>query len=283
MLCRPSWPERHLVPVPMAVKKTRLDDLCVARGLFDDVEQAQRPILAGEVYVDDEPLYSRAARIPVDSVVRLKSHGSYVSRGGEKLAGALDVFGFDPTGLVCLDCGASTGGFTDCLLKRGAKSVCAVDVGYGQFAWQLRNDERVRLFERTNINLLDPEAAGAPFDLAVADISFAPLHSYIGAVRRLLSDEGTLITLVKPQFEAHRSQIGSGGLVLDAAVHEEVLIRALGTCRENGLEPQALTYSPITGAKGNIEFLLMATCGAAGQVVDVAGVVARAHNAHDVS
>lgn len=267
----------------MATKKIRLDELCVMRGLFDDVEQAQRSIIAGDVYVDDEPLHSRAARIPADAVVRLRSHGSYVSRGGEKLAGALDAFGFDPTGLDCLDCGASTGGFTDCLLKRGARSVCAVDVGYGQFAWQLRNDARVRLFERTNINLLDPEAAGAPFDLAVADISFAPLHSYVGAVRRLLSEDGTLIALVKPQFEAHRSQVGPGGIVLDAAVHEEVLVRVLGTCREVGLEPQALTYSSITGAKGNIEFLLEATCGAAEKAVDVAGVVARAHNAHDVS
>ena len=264
-------------------KRSRLDDLLVDRGFFATRDEAARACFAGDVTSPAMPLNAPSQMVPADIELHVRTLPRFVSRGGEKLAGARDVFGFDPTGLVCLDCGASTGGFTDCLLKRGAKSVCAVDVGYGQFAWQLRNDERVRLFERTNINLLDPEAAGAPFDLAVADISFAPLHSYIGAVRRLLSDEGTLITLVKPQFEAHRSQIGSGGLVLDAAVHEEVLIRALGTCRENGLEPQALTYSPITGAKGNIEFLLMATCGAAGQVVDVAGVGARAHNAHDVS
>lgn len=265
----------------MSGSRSRLDELCVRLGLFPDTEKAERAIMAGEVYLGDEPIYSRARLVYDDADIHIKSSLPFVSRGGEKLEKALRVFSFDPEGLACLDCGASTGGFTDCLLKHGAASVCAVDVGYGQFAWSLRKDTRVKLFERTNINALDAFEAGAPFDLAVADISFAPLHSYLGSVRSLLRDDGAFIGLVKPQFEAHRSQVGVGGIVHDPEVHREVVSAALQTCEECGMTPCGLDFSPIRGAKGNVEFLMLAICCADPVALDVAEVVDAAHNALD--
>lgn len=265
----------------MGKSGTRLDELCVELGLFADPASAARAIMAGEVYLADEPVYARAMSVPADAPVHLKERSRFVSRGGEKLEGALAVFGFDPAGLACLDCGASTGGFTDCLLQHGARSVCAVDVGYGQFAWSLRQDSRVRLFERTNINDLSISQAQGPFDLAVADISFAPLHSYLGAVHALLTASATFITLVKPQFEVPKGEVGPGGVVRDAAKHRNALAAALSSFEQEGIQPQAIAHSPITGAKGNIEFLLMGTCGAAPVALDVAACVAQAHNALD--
>lgn len=266
-------------------KRRRLDELCVARGLFDDAGQASRAILAGEVYVGDEPVYARAARIDRDAPIRVRTRGRFVSRGGEKLLGALEAFSLDVSGLSCLDAGASTGGFTDCLLQRGAASVCAVDVGYGQFAWSLRCDERVTLFERTNINALSCSDAGGPFDLAVADISFAPLRSYLDAVCSLLKPDGSFVTLVKPQFEVARRDVGPGGIVSDERLHRQVLDSALESFRVAGLTPCGLAVSTIRGARGNIEFLLLGARGSATSADrhevgegEVATVVVSAHN-----
>jgi 23S rRNA (cytidine1920-2'-O)/16S rRNA (cytidine1409-2'-O)-methyltransferase len=264
--------------------RRRLDELCVERGLFEDRAQAARAILAGEVFVLDEPVYARAALVDADAPIRLRSRGRFVSRGGEKLQGAIEAFSLDVAGLSCLDCGASTGGFTDCLLQHGAASVCAVDVGYGQFDWRLRCDDRVQLFERTNINALDPQEAGAPFDLAVADISFAPLRSYLDAVCALLGSDASFVTLVKPQVEVARSDVGRGGIVRDTTLHREVVLRAVAEFDAAGLVPAGLACSPITGAKGNIEFLLLGVRGDAAEgrlpvtSADVAALVSSAHN-----
>lgn len=263
----------------MAQKKTRLDVLLAERGFYATAAQAARAVIAGDVRVAGEVVHSAGMQVKPDVALEAASGIPFVSRGGFKLQRALDVFGLDVTGLRCIDCGASTGGFTDCLLQAGAASVCAVDVGYGQFAWKLRQDERVSLFERTNIRLLAPQDAGAPFDVAVADISFAPLRSYLGAVISFLGATGVFVDLVKPQFEAAKAQVPSDGVIRDASVHVAVLGHAVELFREAGFGVCGLTYSPITGDKGNIEYLVMGRLGtAAGCVdgIDVEGTVAEA-------
>jgi len=265
----------------MASKRIRLDRALVSRGLFDDTAAAQRAILAGDVKVDGGRVYSPAATVSPDAVIELISHLPYVSRGGFKLAGALEAFAFDPAGMNCIDCGCSTGGFTDCLLQHGAARVCAVDVGYGQFAWQLRQDPRVSLFERTNIRAIGLEEAGGPFDLAVCDISFAPLRSFVASIAALMKPGAHAILLVKPQFEVAKNLVGERGVVRDAAVHEDCLRAACDDVAAAGLTPLRLATSPITGPEGNIEFLLLARkAHAAIPTFDFAAVVAQAHTQH---
>ncbi len=179
---------------------------------------------------------------------------SYVSRGGLKLAGALDVFGLDPRGMRAIDVGASTGGFTDCLLQRGAGSVVAVDVGYGQLAWSLRGDERVSVFERTNIRKADPQVLGAPFDLAVIDVSLIGLDKVLPVVASMVSPEGDMVALVKPQFEAGRDRVGKNGVVRGPDIHADVLSAVAGTVEGLGWTVRGMTWSPVKGPKGNIEF-----------------------------
>lgn len=261
----------------MTTGKLRLDDLLVEREFFADRDTALRAILAGEVRLGSEVAKSAGLRVSSDIDVTVLSHARFVSRGGNKLQGALDAFKFDVSGMSCLDCGASTGGFTDCLLQNGASRVCAVDVGYGQFAWSLRQDPRVILFERTNIRSLPFEESGAPFDLAVADISFAPLHSYLASVKALLKEDGSFITLVKPQFEAAKGDVGDHGVVRDVAVHISVLQRAVQAFEQMGLAPQGLCHSPITGPMGNIEYLLLGTCGAKPLSLDIERTVYGSH------
>ena len=250
-------------------KKRRLDDELVEQGYAADRAAALRLVLAGVVSLRGERLAHAGAQVPLGAPLHVRGsqrtsaqgYGAYVSRGGLKLEGALAAFGLDPQGLACLDVGCSTGGFTDCLLKRGARRVAAVDVGYGQFDWGLRGDPRVALFERTNICDADPAALGAPFDLAVADVSFTSVQHILPAVCALLREDGLFCTLVKPQFEAERGEVGEGGVVRDPAVHRRVLARVVEGFSDTPLGVAGLCASPVHGAKGNIEYFLLARRG----------------------
>ncbi|NOX62454.1 MAG: TlyA family RNA methyltransferase [Chloroflexi bacterium] len=234
--------------------KIRLDQLLVARGLCESREQAQRLIMSGNVLVHDRPLTKPGSRVSDDAEVRLRARPQYVSRGGEKLAAALDAFAIEPKGWVCADIGASTGGFTDALLQRGAARVYAIDVGYGQLHWRLRQDPRVVVMERTNARHL--VALPDPIDLVTIDASFISLKLLLPAARRLLRPQGMIVALIKPQFEAGREQVGKGGVVRDPAVHRRVLKDMLSWTAEEGFSPQDLIPSPLLGPKGNREFLL---------------------------
>ena len=239
----------------------RLDELLVQRGLCPDLHDAQACVIAGEVVVGEHRATSAGMNVKPDTPVRLKSskqRSGFVSRGGLKLQHALDAFDMDVTGLSCVDLGASSGGFTDCLLQRGAAHVSAVDVGVGQFDWGLRNDPRVSLFERTNIRNVSAADIGGPFDLAVADLSFISLTCVMDDVASFLKPEASFVSLVKPQFEASKDDIESGGVVRDAKVHASCIRSVFESARSCGLEVLALTYSPVKGPAGNIEFLFWA-------------------------
>lgn len=239
----------------------RLDELLVQRGLCADLHEAQVCVIAGEVVVGEHRAASAGMNVKSDVPVRLKSgkqRGGFVSRGGLKLQHALDTFDLDVTGLSCVDLGASSGGFTDCLLQRGAAHVSAVDVGVGQFDWGLRNDSRVSLFERTNIRNVSAADIGGPFDLAVADLSFISLTSVMDDVAGFLKPQGSFVSLVKPQFEARREDVGEGGVVCDAHVHASCIQSVFESVCARGFEVCALTYSPVKGPAGNIEFLFWA-------------------------
>lgn len=220
-------------------------------------------ILAGEVSGASERFQSPAMRVSPDSPLHVRAMRPYVSRGGLKLEGALRAFELDVHGFVCADIGASTGGFTDCLLKAGAARVSAVDVAYGQFAWELREDPRVELLERTNARALaeDPAREGA-YDLVVMDVSFASAASFAGLVAYLLKPNGMLLCLVKPQFEAAPSEVGEGGVVREERVRQEAIEHAGHAFLEHGLSVEDVVASPVKGAKGNQEYLLLARRGA---------------------
>jgi 23S rRNA (cytidine1920-2'-O)/16S rRNA (cytidine1409-2'-O)-methyltransferase len=197
--------------------------------------------------------------IDEDAPITVAERQRFVSRGGEKLAGALDAFGLDIAGMRVVDVGASTGGFTDCVLQRGAASVCAIDVGYGQLAWSLRTDPRVTVFERTNIRAVEPADLGAPFDLAVIDVSFISLRKVLPNLLTLIAAEnGQLVALVKPQFEVGKGRVGKRGVVREPLLHTEVLEASANACAEAGLIVRGLTFSPIKGPEGNIEFWMWA-------------------------
>ena len=240
--------------------KERLDKLLVARGLAESREQAQRMIMAGWVLVDDRPATKPGHKVSPQAAIRVKEQLPFVSRGGHKLTAALDAFGISPEGWVCADIGASTGGFTDVLLQRGAAKVYAIDVGYGQLHWRLRNDPRVVVMERTNARYLDrlPE----PVQLVTIDASFISLRLLLPAAKRLLAPGGHIIALVKPQFEAGRDRVGKGGVVRDPAVHRQVLTEIVAWAADHDFGPQGLIPSPILGPKGNREFLLWLKPGA---------------------
>lgn len=240
--------------------KERLDARLVREGHFPTREKAQRAILAGLVRVGGQTVTKAGTSVPEDAPLTItRPETEYVSRGALKLERALDRFGIDPGGRRVLDVGASTGGFTDLLLQRGAERVYAVDVGYGQLAWKLRQDPRVTVLERTNIRHLTPEGLGADPgaepDLAVIDVAFISLGKVLPAVRGLLVPPGDLIALIKPQFEAGKEAVGKGGVVRDAGVHEAVVREVLRAAAAEGWELWGLTYSPIKGPEGNIEFL----------------------------
>ena len=228
----------------------------VGRGLAENLEQAKRLIMAGQVLVNEQINDKAGMDVPTDAVLRVRASLPFVSRGGVKLAAALDEFQLDVQGLVAIDVGASTGGFTDCLLQRGVRQVYAVDVGYGDFHWKLRTDARVTLLERTNIRHLAQLPAGALCDLAVVDASFISLASVLPATLRLLTPTAQIVALIKPQFEADRADVGAGGVVRDAAIHERVLLETIALADSLGLPMLGLTVSPLVGPAGNVEFLI---------------------------
>ncbi len=259
--------------------KKRLDVLLTERGLAGSRAKAQAVIMSGAVYVAGQK--ADKAGQEYEETAEIEVRGSacpYVSRGGLKLEKALRDFGVDPTGYVCSDSGASTGGFTDCLLQQGAKKVFAIDVGYGQLAWKIREDPRVVVMERTNIRYVTPEDLGEPLDLSVIDVSFISLKIVLPAVRRLLRESGQVLCLIKPQFEAGREKVGKKGVVRDAAVHEEVLNGFLQLAAEQGFTLRGLTFSPVKGPEGNIEFLAHLSLQPGPAIVpDVPELVQQAH------
>ena len=236
--------------------KERVDALLVSRGLCDSREQAKRLVLAGEVRSGDHVIDKPSAKLPLDAPLEVKEKPKFVGRGGLKLEGALDAFGIDPTGWVCIDVGASTGGFTDCLLQRGAVRVHAVDVGTNQLVWKLRNDPRVVVKEQFNARHMVPGDIGEKVRLAVMDLSFISLTKVLPAVFSVLDDEGAVVCLIKPQFELERDDIGKGGIVRDTALHERAVekIRRFAV-EEHGCEWRGVIPSTITGTDGNQEFL----------------------------
>ncbi len=246
----PTAPEQPRQPRP---RKVRLDELLLARGLVESRSQAQRLILAGQVWLGERVLDKAGQSVPEDAEVRVATGLRYVSRGGLKLEAALDAFAVSPTGWVCADIGASTGGFTDCLLQRGAARVYAIDVGYGQLAWTLRQDRRVISIERANIRYLDP--LPEPVQLTVIDVSFIGLGLVFPRVVQLLASDGQVIALVKPQFEVGKGLVGKGGVVRDPVLHRAAIKKALAEAADAGLTPAGLIRSPIIGPAGNVEFL----------------------------
>lgn len=232
------------------------------RGAFADEAQALRAVLAHEVMVDGAYATSAAQRVRPDAQISVKSRATYVSRGGFKLKGALDAFEVDVAGLRCMDIGCSTGGFTDCLLQAGAAEVAAVDVGYGDLAWKLRQDARVKVFERTNIRHADPEALGAPFDMLVADLSFIGLAGLVPVFARFCRPGSVFVGLVKPQFESRQGETDSRGLVQDESVRARTLREVIDSLESGGFRCLGSMESPIRGKQsGNVEYLVHAVYG----------------------
>lgn len=237
--------------------KIRLDVFMVNKGLAPSREKAKAIIMAGQVYIDNQKC-DKAGQMLDEEATGVEVRGEtlkYVSRGGLKLEKAMAQFPISLEGKVAMDIGASTGGFTDCMLQNGAKKVFAVDVGYGQFAWKLRQDERVVNMERTNIRYVTREQIGTGLDFASIDVSFISLKLVLPVVYELLNDGGEVAALIKPQFEAGREQVGKKGVVRDIKVHYEVVKKTLATAREIGFATAGLTFSPIKGPEGNIEYL----------------------------
>ena len=239
----------------MKIKK-RLDVLLVEGGYAENRTKAQAIIMSGQVYVDgqkaDKPGTSYVETVDIE--VRGASC-PYVSRGGLKLEKALRDFGVDPTGFVCSDSGASTGGFTDCLLQQGASKVFAIDVGYGQLDWKIRSDPRVVVMERTNVRYVTPEQLGEPLDLSVVDVSFISLKIVLPVIKTFLKSTGQVLCLIKPQFEAGKEKVGKKGVVRDPETHKEVLDNFVALANELEFKILGLTFSPVKGPEGNIEFL----------------------------
>ena len=237
--------------------KERLDVLLVNNGLAETREKAKRTIMAGLVTVDGRLEDKPGSRFDIDSDVQVKGQECpYVSRGGLKLEKAINEWGVSCKDAVCIDMGASTGGFTDCMLQHGARKVYAIDVGYGQLDYKLRTDERVVNMEKTNIRYLDTSLIEEPIDLISIDVSFISVKHMFPVAAKVLSDDGLILCLVKPQFEAGREQVGKKGIVRDRDVQRETVENVISYGKENGLDAKGLTFSPVTGAKGNIEFLL---------------------------
>jgi len=237
--------------------RVRIDRLLVERGLAASRERARRLVMAGDVLVGERPVTKPGAEVPEDAPVRVRGEDTpFVSRGGEKLAGALDAFGIDVAGRTVLDVGASTGGFTDCLLQRGARRVLAVDVGYGQLAWRLRQDARVFVLERTNARALAPEMLPETPELATIDVSFISLALVLPPVASVLAPETTVLALVKPQFEVGRAHVGKGGVVRDAAARSAAVVRIREAAERLAFSVRGEAESVLPGPKGNREVFL---------------------------
>lgn len=263
----------------MKIKK-RLDVLLVERGLAETRTKAQAVIMSGLVYVSGQKADKPGMSFEENSEIEVRGATCpYVSRGGLKLEKALRDFGVDPTGFVCSDSGASTGGFTDCLLQQGAKKVFAIDVGYGQLDWKIRSDPRVVVMERTNVRYVTPEQLGEPLDLSVVDVSFISLRIVLPVIKTFLKEKaGQVLCLIKPQFEAGKEKVGKKGVVRDPAVHKEVLDDFVALTKEINFKILGLTFSPVKGPEGNIEFLAHLTLAdVEGIEPDTAMVVSQAH------
>ena len=267
--------------------KERLDVLLVKRNLAESREKAKAVIMSGIVYVDGQK--EDKAGSMFDETANVEVRGTtlkYVSRGGLKLEKAMTHFGVTLAGKICMDVGASTGGFTDCMLQNGAVKVYSVDVGHGQLDWKLRNDERVVCMEKTNIRYVTPEDIEEPVDFSSIDVSFISLTKVLLPVRNLLSQDGQIVCLIKPQFEAGREKVGKKGVVRDPAVHKEVIEKVIAFAKEQYLQPLALDFSPIKGPEGNIEYLLYLQKKPEGSEMtdgdmDVDAVVGQAHGTLD--
>lgn len=236
------------------VPKKRLDALLVERDLVESRQRAQALILEGKVQVNERVADKVGALIPDDAEIKIREPLKYVSRGGFKLEGALDAFQIDVRDRICADVGASTGGFTDCLLQRGAARVYALDVGYGQIAWRLRSDPRVTVMDRVNVRYV--QALPEPIDLVTIDVSFISLTQILPAAKLVLQPLGEAVALIKPQFEAGRDQVGKGGIVRDPSIHRTVVEKIARYCIDNDWRVIGLCRSPITGADGNAEFFV---------------------------
>ena len=266
--------------------KIRLDSYLTANGLAQSRERAKALIMAGQVYVKNQKC-DKAGTMIDENETDIEVRGEqlkYVSRGGLKLEKAVEEFHISLNGKTAMDIGASTGGFTDCMLQNGAKKVFAVDVGYGQFAWKLRNDGRVVNMERTNIRYVTPEDIGEEIDLASIDVSFISLRLVLPAAYRLLSDNGEIVALIKPQFEAGRERVGKKGVVRDKNVHFDVIRTVLDFASESGFETLALSFSPVKGPEGNIEYLAYLKKNAGRNIIsdeEIHKVVEASHDALD--
>ena len=268
--------------------KERLDVLLVRGGFFDSREKAKAVIMAGQVYVNGQKEDKAGTKFDIYSGIEVKGNPlPYVSRGGLKLAKAIETFGISLSGKICMDVGASTGGFTDCMLQNGAVRVYSIDVGHGQLAWKLRNDDRVVCMEKFNARYLTREDIPDRPAFSSIDVSFISLTMILLPVREVLEDGGSIAALIKPQFEAGRDKVGKKGVVRDPKVHEEVIRKVRDCSLQNGLLPEGLTYSPVRGPEGNIEYLIslrktddvLSSCSVTDEVVS--GVVAAAHESLD--
>lgn len=258
--------------------KDRLDIVLTERGMFASREKAKASIMAGLIYVDGQRIDKPGTAVDREAEIMIKENlCPYVSRGGLKLEKALECFDFSLEHAVAVDIGASTGGFTDCMLQNGADKVFAIDVGYGQLDWKLRNDPRVINMEKVNIRYLDTDTVDSDVDFISIDVSFISLRLVFPVAQQLLSENGSIVCLVKPQFEAGRNQVGKKGIVRDAAIHSEVIRNVIGYGADNGLYCHGLTYSPVTGTKGNIEYLLYMKKKPADEEPDIDEIVQTSH------
>lgn len=262
----------------MKIKK-RLDVLLVEQGYADSRTKAQAIIMSGQVYVDGQKADKSGVSYEESVSIEVRSGNCpYVSRGGLKLEKALRDFGVKPEGYVCSDSGASTGGFTDCLLQQGASKVFAIDVGYGQLDWKIRSDPRVVVMERTNVRYVTPEQLGEPLDLSVVDVSFISLKIVLPVIKTFLKPEGQVLCLIKPQFEAGKEKVGKKGVIRDAKIHKEVLDNFVANVTEIGFTILGMTFSPVKGPEGNIEFLAHLTLAdQPGITPDTDAIVSQAH------
>ena len=237
--------------------KERLDVMLVKRNLAESREKAKAVIMSGNVFVDGQREDKAGASFPPDVSIEVRGHTlPYVSRGGLKLEKALANFDVDVRDKVCTDVGSSTGGFTDCMLQNGARKVFAIDVGRGQLDWKLRQDERVVCMEKTNIRYVTPEDIGEPVDFSSIDVSFISLTKVLGPIREYLKDDGQIVALIKPQFEAGREKVGKKGVVREKSTHREVIQKVMDYAQSTGFDLCALDFSPIKGPEGNIEYLI---------------------------
>ncbi len=241
----------------MTISKDRIDRILIDRGLVSSRQKAKSLIMMGNVRINQQIIDKPGALIPKNANIILKSPDlPFVSRGGFKLEAALNEFDVDVVDKICMDVGASTGGFTDCLLQHGAQSVYAIDVGYGQLAWKLRNDTRVIVIERTNIRYMPANIIQEPIDLATIDVSFISLKIVVPVMQQFLKKDSGILALIKPQFEVGKSQVGKGGVVRDPKLHDHVITELSNYFRSIGLSPEGIAPSPIKGPKGNQEFML---------------------------